>query len=403
MKHKTWIICLVALLMWAPAVGQAQAGTAPETPREALPPAYESLLWQYHAMLWEGSQTAELTQGQTGVWERAMGLTPQQALEQIGFLVLDLNGDMVPELVIGEAALPQDDPVPAGLLFAVYTLADQQPRLVLEGWARNRYYSLGQGRFFHQGSAGAMHSAFGVFALSPQGPGLVCEEFYFTGEQQGSQELALYRNTTGQWDPAQSSGFALGEPAFWRLEEELLSQVQPLALTPFWQLAPVGAGGEEGPASAGHQAGGFLQDGADSPVGLGPQGQTGDSDLTASFPVLAHFEEDAPQSPQMPLAFALPSDSPTARVQFTALRTVRDFRLLSLVLGDVSEQGQVSFTTQVLLALPVLTPQQAVLAELPFDGDLPAFGISFIDEKGQSPIYAVEISGKDGALLLTEL
>lgn len=37
-----------------------------------------------------------------------------------------------------------------------------------------------------------------------------------------------------------------------------------------------------------------------------------------------------------------------------------------------------------------------------FSGDIPNYGISYVDEQGTTRNYALEVSGKDGSILLSE-
>ena len=52
--------------------------------------------------------------------------------------------------------------------------------------------------------------------------------------------------------------------------------------------------------------------------------------------------------------------------------------------------------------LPAMTPEMPLVAELAFPGDMSMYGIRFLDEKGETHICTIYISGRNGALVLTE-
>lgn len=52
--------------------------------------------------------------------------------------------------------------------------------------------------------------------------------------------------------------------------------------------------------------------------------------------------------------------------------------------------------------LPEMTQEMPLVAELVFPGDMTMYGIRFVDEAGATHIYSIYISGRNGALMLTE-
>lgn len=50
----------------------------------------------------------------------------------------------------------------------------------------------------------------------------------------------------------------------------------------------------------------------------------------------------------------------------------------------------------------VMTPDTPVAVQLIFPGDLPAYGISYVDAGGNLRRFAIEVSGYDGSVLLEE-
>ena len=49
-----------------------------------------------------------------------------------------------------------------------------------------------------------------------------------------------------------------------------------------------------------------------------------------------------------------------------------------------------------------MPPNMSIAVQLIFPGDLPAYGISYVDADGDLRRFVVEVSGYDGSLLLRE-
>ena len=167
---------------------------------------YHELLERFYALASDpGSDMDTAGDGEYGVLEAAQGLG-DDALNGIGYLIKDLSDDGVPELVVGSLREY------GGEVYALYTLADSgsEPELVFEGWSRNSYtyvnaYVGGSSCFYNYGSNSATESGQGVFTLSRNARELNWRWFYFTSAEDGnSDNVTLYANTTGSWDPKES-------------------------------------------------------------------------------------------------------------------------------------------------------------------------------------------------------
>lgn len=89
-------------------------------------------------------------------------------------------------------------------------------------------------------------------------------------------------------------------------------------------------------------------------------------------------------------------------VCFTSEKTVTDFRVLLLNLESVDESGNISFSTEEVYDSSTLTVNEPLLVRMELMGTIPTNGISYVDENGVTRYFAVEVSGYDGSLLLTE-
>lgn len=256
-RNMKTILLTIAILLLAAAMtlGGAQAGSrsaaaqptaAPGTPPPSAEtgmevnatapygPAMDELLARYRSLIWDGGKDADPDVGETGVWEAIMGMARDAALRSVGYTLTDLSGDGMPELVIGAIATSDTPYVYPHAIYALYTFVDGQPHLTFEGWARNRYFYLGQNRFLNQGSSGAMYTSFGAYALSPDGQTLTCEDFYFTADKdENPEEMGLYHNTSGLWDKAVSGELHISEEAFWAIERKMEERIEAIELILF--------------------------------------------------------------------------------------------------------------------------------------------------------------------------
>ena len=115
------------------------------------------------------------------------------------------------------------------------------------------------------------------------------------------------------------------------------------------------------------------------------------------------------------IEFVASEEEPQVTVLFLPLRTVTDFKVLSLSVRDwdFSDAGAADdaeesaepdsfFDYEVLHTEAELTSDQSLLVTMTFLGDMPNNGISYVDANGNLHRYTVELSGMNGSLLLSE-
>ena len=326
-------------------------------PEQAAAPdlAYGELVERFRTLVSDPFGQDSDTPGEMGVLEAARAVG-DNAVYEMGYLIEDLSGDGIPELAVGECS---------GMTNALYTLVDGKPELVFEGWYRSSYVYMGDGYFYYYGSNSASESGQGVFYLTKNGTGLECESFLFTGLNSDG-DLEVYRNETGSWNPAESEKADMTAEDFWALDPP----GDPLPLTPF-------------------------------------SGTDGASANASRVPVSVRYLTEAGD---VDCGWVTLYDGPdSCCILFTTDSRVTDFTLLDLSVEDFTETGAVIFSaTPVALDeergdLPsVMTPDTPVAVQLIFPGDLPAYGISYVDAGGNLRRFAIEVSGYDGSVLLKE-
>lgn len=92
----------------------------------------------------------------------------------------------------------------------------------------------------------------------------------------------------------------------------------------------------------------------------------------------------------------------STKILFTAEGEVTDFRLLSLFVNNVDDNGNMTFDTESLYELPTLEEDKPLEVTLTFYGDLPSYGISYKDASGTTKNFTLTLSGEDGSVILSE-
>lgn len=96
------------------------------------------------------------------------------------------------------------------------------------------------------------------------------------------------------------------------------------------------------------------------------------------------------------------ADAPTAKVVFTVGAEVHNVQVLRLSLKQINEDGTPEFLTEAVYTQETLSPDRPLAVSMAFAGDIPNNGIAFTNADGYTYLLALDISGEDGSLLLTE-
>lgn len=105
------------------------------------------------------------------------------------------------------------------------------------------------------------------------------------------------------------------------------------------------------------------------------------------------------------LAYTFTADNSeyAANVLFSAKKAVTDFKLLTINLENIDDDGNIRFSAAgELYSLPELTPEKPLAVRMTFEGSIPDKGISYVDASGTKQTYAVTMSGKDGSVIFVE-
>ncbi len=158
----------------------------------------------------------------TGVVERVNYSDGVDLLDSIGYVIEDISGDGIPELLIGENMSYEENGDPESHIYGLHSVRDRETFPVLDGWARNSWLWMGDGYFLNSGSGGAMHSIFGQCHLSRDGIQLEWDDYYFSDEKDG--KIAFFHNQNGRSEQAASTELDISEEEFWKLKDEFKTQ-----------------------------------------------------------------------------------------------------------------------------------------------------------------------------------
>ena len=169
-----------------------------------------------------------------GLVEKIMYPGDGDLMDAVGYVLMDVSGDGVPELLIGCDEV-YDTAHPESYFFEVYTVKDDEPFPVFEGWARSNYIWMGDGHFYYLGSNGAMSTLMGENHLCKDGTEIVWDDFYFT-EEKADGEIGYYHNTTGIYDTEKSEELSAFEDRFIELMDDYEARCQQLSWIPIGSL-----------------------------------------------------------------------------------------------------------------------------------------------------------------------
>ena len=115
--------------------------------------------------------------------------------------------------------------------------------------------------------------------------------------------------------------------------------------------------------------------------------------------VQAHWAEDVLVGLSDYHEVSVSTAEPLARVLLSCEYAVKDFKVLGI---EASMSSSLSFFTEELYALDELSPDRPLLLNMTFYGLLPYYGVSYVDDSGETISYSINMSGKDGSVILTE-
>lgn len=292
----------------------------------------------------------------TALYEVRSGKTPSEALTAVGYALKDLNGDGAAELLIGAVMDDDSAEIYANQIYSVYTMTEDGACPLFYGWSRCRHYMTVDGYFLEESSGGASYTLFGNFRVNDSATGLTWNDCYFT-DQDTDGTIRIYRNQEGVWDIARSEEQEMTEDAFYSLIRTCEMYLEHVSLATFESY---------------------------------------------TLPISVCRLEDYPASADTCTWVTLDTSDYQTQVVLQAREDVTDLRVYQLSFEDVNEAGSAVFESVEVYRQDLMSASLPLGLTLTFPGDMPSYGISFVDDSGQLHRYAIGESGMDGSLYLTD-
>lgn len=175
--------------------------------------------------------------GEFGIGETEM----YSDFNSLGYLLQDISGDGIPELIIGSLESPQDEYV-RGVIYGLFTLKNDYPARVLASGARSRFRLYPDNLILNDGSGGASSQIATLHRFNGTG-----KEFVYALIMQQPYYYEVTAERENLWQPAEGDTM-LSEGEFRTKYDEMLANVIDLDLNP---LPSPTAANQQGEAHAG--------------------------------------------------------------------------------------------------------------------------------------------------------
>lgn len=200
-----------------------------------IPEAYVGLLEEYHQFVLRFDDSEEsnnnFDDSKLAISEMLLIMQPQEILKKIGYAVTDINNDNLPELVIGEVNVEAQS-LEMGGIYALFTIKEDTPYLILTGNARDKYFYLGDGEFVNQSTNAAGDYYLSLFKLNKGEIRLEPKGLYISQMQESSNvEEKYYYSKSNEYDLKHAQ--KLKKEEFDKAIEKIRERVVKVEYTPF--------------------------------------------------------------------------------------------------------------------------------------------------------------------------
>lgn len=331
--------------------------------KNEMPKQYIRILQDYYDYIMEYEyesemETYDVEDSKFAIWEMLLVYDKETVLKSVGYKAIDINGDDAPELLIGNTHNKAGENEDGGI-YALFTLVDDKPQLVLTGTARDQYYYLGEGKLVNINSGGYGYSL-GLFELGDIKNPLKAKGLYFYEFPDDERsEVFYYYNSKGEYDVGSSK--ELEQNKFNLDVEKLTDRIQAIDYTSF---------------------------------------------LDYEYHIVKLF---AFYATEYDVDFAKEEnsynlDDPNSdKVLFQANGRVKDLKILAFENVSIDEDGREHFDIKELHKVDSFGDSQTFVAGVPLIGVMPTTGISYIDNYGDTRTFVLYESGKTGELILREI
>ena len=122
---------------------------------------YKNILKKHVTAINEKWDSAKLEKENMSYMYNVLAQSGGNVLDKVGYKYYDINGDGIEELLIGEIAQGEWK----GIIYDVYTMVNREPRHVISGGSRDRYYACNSVFVCNEYSSGANESGTRIYIL----------------------------------------------------------------------------------------------------------------------------------------------------------------------------------------------------------------------------------------------
>ncbi len=354
----------------------AKTTAAAQTPPAAAPaaakvPAYEAayskILDGAYEFVTTGSEKNLVNEGMGGVEEVYHMQGAQQAQNLLGYSLLDVTGDNVPELLVGFINSKMGSGYYGNEIYAVYSMVDGRAQRLLEGWGRTSINLLPEDKFFYRSSGGAAAYVYAKLSLASDGASNF--DYYCFTQGAGDGTVRMYRNRTGSNDPKASQELKQTLDEFFESEAfaDDSAHVQAVEFIPL----------------------SFYK----------KQGFKG----LAQGSLACYFAKDKRELAAMANKITLAGARRDEEIIFLPKKNVEGFKVLRLSLKNAADDGTISYNTSEDFSRDLLLANEPLNVGYPQPlGSIPNVGFAFKDDLGRLRSFSTSASGYDGSLVINE-
>lgn len=354
----------------------AKTTAAAQTPPAAAPaaakaPAYEAayskILDGAYEFVTTGSEKNLVNEGMGGVEEVYHMHGAQQAQNLLGYSLLDVTGDNVPELLVGFINSKMGSGYYGNEIYAVYSMVDGRAQRRLEGWGRTSINLLPEDKFFYRSSGGAAAYVYAKLSLASDGASNF--DYYCFTQGAGDGTVRMYRNRTGSNDPKASQELKQTLDEFFESEAfaDDSAHVQAVEFIPL----------------------SFYK----------KQGFKG----LAQGSLACYFAKDKRELAAMANKITLAGARRDEEIIFLPKKNVEGFKVLRLSLKNAAADGTISYNTSEDFSRDLLLANEPLNVGYPQPlGSIPNVGFAFKDDLGRLRSFSTSASGYDGSLVINE-
>ncbi len=354
----------------------AKTTAAAQTPPVAVPaaakaPAYEvaysKILDGAYEFVTTGSEKNLVNEGMGGVEEVYHMQGAQQAQNLLGYSLLDVTGDNVPELLVGFISSKMGSGYYGNEIYAVYSMVDGRAQRLLEGWGRTSINLLPEDKFFYRSSGGAAAYVYAKLSLASDGASNF--DYYCFTQGAGDGTVRMYRNRTGSNDPKASQELKQTLDEFFESEAfaDDSAHVQAVEFIPL----------------------SFYK----------KQGFKG----LAQGSLACYFAKDKRELAAMANKITLAGARRDEELIFLPKKNVEGFKVLRLSVKNAADDGTISYNTSEDFSRDLLLANEPLNVGYPQPlGSIPNVGFAFKDDLGRLRSFSTSASGYDGSLVINE-